>query len=75
MKPNFFTDLRSALPKGYRERIQTETQFSMPYIDKVMKGTRYNQQIIDTALAILEETQTAKKASIGKIKKLLDEEV
>ncbi len=65
--------LRKLLPKGYRKRIHKETGFSYPHIDFVLKGERYNQQIIDCAVYIFEESLQAKKQSVTRFENILNE--
>ena len=66
--------LKAKMPMGYRDTISKLTEFSLPYIDRVMRGDRYNQMIIDAAIAIYAETKAARKNSSSKLSELMEEE-
>jgi len=66
--------LKASLPMGYRDEIRQMTNFSLPYIDRVMRGDRYNQKIIDAALFILARLRAARKNSSSKFNRLMEGE-
>ncbi|TSA37794.1 MAG: hypothetical protein D4R64_04810 [Porphyromonadaceae bacterium] len=64
--------LKASLPMGYRDEIKLMTNFSLPYIDRVMRGDRYNQKIIDAAIYILAKRKAARKNSSSKFNRLME---
>ncbi|MFA5816662.1 MAG: hypothetical protein WC865_13700 [Bacteroidales bacterium] len=71
MTPEACIAIKSRLPKGYRIRIRKETELSIGYIDKVLLGKRSNQDVINSALTILEELEEAKQLAYDRLNKIV----
>lgn len=61
--------LKESLPRDARKTIwdRMNGKFSLPYIDRVLNGTRFNKEIMDTAISLAEEEKQSIEAMAERI--------
>ena len=60
----------SRLPKGSRHIIKSKTGYTLGYIDKVLKGQRSNDRIIESAISILEESPDENQSTYERLDRI-----